>query len=108
MLIALTVLPAMLGTLGGKAFAGRVRRPAATADGEGVVVNGGVHWARTLRRRPFVIGPLAVVALGALSVPAQDLQLALPTDSTASRAPPAEPPTSSATVGPGGTAPARR
>lgn len=87
-LIALTLLPAVLGMLGGKAFAGRVRRgrraALATTEGEGQVVNGGVRWARAIGRHPVVVGLLSVVALGALAVPASDLHLALPTDSTAS------------------------
>ncbi|WP_404389362.1 MMPL family transporter [Humibacillus xanthopallidus] len=109
-LIALTLLPALLGMLGGKAFAGRVRRDRIVADeleseprdltevtsrrealqggdpdrrtpGSD---NGGVRWARLVGRHPVIIGLLGIVLLGSLTVPVKDLHLALPTDSTSS------------------------
>lgn len=102
-LIALTLLPAVLGMLGSKAFAGRVRNrrvgrhedaPESTvatsadpvdAGGEQRPrVNNGVRWARLVGRVPVVFAVVAVVGLGALAIPAKDLHLALPSDSTAS------------------------
>jgi RND superfamily putative drug exporter len=110
-LIALTLLPALLGMLGGKAFAGRVRRDHIVADelpsedGRTDLTevgsrpderrddqdrrrasrdNGGVRWARLVGRHPVLIGLLGVVLLGSLTLPVKDLHLALPTDSTAS------------------------
>jgi putative drug exporter of the RND superfamily len=110
--IALTLLPALLGMLGGKAFAGRVRRDHIVADeleseqGDSPDLtgvssrrgqrrggqnqprvsrdNGGVRWARFVGGHPVVIGLLGVVLLGSLTVPLKDLHLALPTDSTSS------------------------
>ncbi len=109
--IALTLLPALLGMLGGKAFAGRVRRDHIVADeleSEGdhpdltevtsrrdqrrddqdrpraSSDNGGVRWARLVGRHPVLIGLLGVVLLGSLTLPVKDLHLALPTDSTSS------------------------
>ena len=79
-LIALTLTPAILGMLKGKAFAGRVRRE--TSD-EGEVVNNGVRWSRFVGRAPALVAVAAVVVLGALAVPMKDLHLALPSDSTA-------------------------
>ncbi len=83
-LVALTLLPAILGLLKSKAFGGRVRRYAPHREPDGHVLNNGVRWARLVGRRPVVVALLVVVALGALAVPLKDLHLAFPTDSTAS------------------------
>ena len=82
-LVALTLLPAVLGLLRSKAFAGRVRRYSPRREPDGRVLNNGVRWARLVGRRPAVVALLAVVGLGALAVPLKDLHLAFPTDSTA-------------------------
>ena len=79
-LIALTLTPAILGMLKGKAFAGRVRRE---KSDEGEVVNNGVRWSRLVGRAPALVAVVAVVVLGALAIPMKDLHLALPSDSTA-------------------------
>lgn len=84
-LVALTLLPAVLGMLGEKAFAGRVRRREDKHDADGLALNNGVRWARLVGRAPVVVLLLVVVGLGALAVPAKDLHLALPTDSTAAQ-----------------------
>ncbi|MDF9717981.1 MMPL family transporter [Nocardioides sp. ChNu-153] len=81
-LVALTLLPAVLGMLKGKAFGGVVRRYDPKRDASGRVLNNGVRWARTVGRSPVAAVLLVVVALGALAIPAKDLQLALPSDST--------------------------
>ncbi|EAQ00047.1 hypothetical protein JNB_07749 [Janibacter sp. HTCC2649] len=78
-LIALTLTPAILGMLKGKAFAGRVRKE---KNDEGEVVNNGVRWARLVGRAPAAFAVLAIVVLGALAIPMKDLHLALPSDST--------------------------
>ncbi|MEP7330549.1 MAG: MMPL family transporter [Terracoccus sp.] len=101
-LIALTLLPAVLGMLKNKTFAGRVRRNRIVSDAgiddadaaqltrrerrarERDRDNGGVRWARRVSRHPVIFGLLAVVLLGSLTIPAAGLHLALPTDSTAS------------------------
>ena len=77
-LIALTLTPAILGMLKGKAFGGRVR----AEKSEGAVGNG-VRWARIVGRAPALVAVLAVVVLGALAIPTKDMHLALPSDSTA-------------------------
>lgn len=101
-LIALTLLPAVFGMLKSKAFAGRVRgnRIVSDAASDDVTAtlsrrerrdherdheNGGVRWAKLVGRFPIAFGVLAVVLLGSLTIPATDLHLALPTDSTASQ-----------------------
>lgn len=82
-LVALTLLPAVLGMTKSKAFGGQVRqyRPAHEADGQ--VLNNGVRWARLVGKQPLAAALLVVVALGALAIPLKDLHLAFPSDSTA-------------------------
>lgn len=83
-LVALTLLPALLGMLGSKVFAGRVRSYRPARDHDGRVLNNGVRWARLVGRAPVAVVLLVAVGLGALAVPLQGLHLAFPTDSTAS------------------------
>lgn len=82
-LVALTLLPALLGMLKSWAFKGQVRRYAPKRDSSGVVLNNGVRWARLVGRKPVAVVLLVVVGLGALALPLKDLHLAFPTDSTA-------------------------
>ncbi|MDE9366726.1 MMPL family transporter [Luteipulveratus sp. YIM 133132] len=82
-LVALTLLPAVLGLLKSKAFGGRVRKQQVHRDEDGKVVNNGVRWARGIGKAPIAVAALVVVVLGGLAVPVKDLHLALPTDSTA-------------------------
>lgn len=81
-LISLTLLPALLGMVKSKAFAGRVRRYRPVHDEDGRVLNNGVRWARFVGRAPVALVLAVVVGLGALALPLKDLQLAFPTDST--------------------------
>ncbi|WP_435741818.1 MMPL family transporter [Nocardioides sp. SYSU DS0663] len=83
-LVALTLLPALLGMLGSKVFAGRVRRYRPARDHDGRILNNGVRWGRFVGRRPAAVVAIVVVALGVLAVPLKGLHLAFPTDSTAS------------------------
>jgi len=82
-LVALTLLPAILGLLKSKAFGGRVRRYAPHREPDGHVLNNGVRWARLVGRRPVAFALVTVVGLAALAIPLKDLHLAFPTDSTA-------------------------
>ncbi|WP_277453084.1 MMPL family transporter [Janibacter sp. DB-40] len=81
-LVALTLLPAILGALGRRAFAGQIRKDRIVEEGA-TTDNGGTRWARAIGARPVLAVLVTVLALGALAVPAKDLSLALPTDSTA-------------------------
>jgi RND superfamily putative drug exporter len=81
--VALTLLPAVLGLVRSKAFAGRVRRYVPAGGTDGKILNNGVRWARLVGRAPVAFVLLVVVALGSLAVPMKDLHLAFPTDSTA-------------------------
>lgn len=84
-LVALTLVPAMLGLLGDKAFAGRIpgvagnptkRRPRRTRP------TMGNRWVRTVQRVPGVVMALVVLGLGALTAPVLHMELALPADTT--------------------------
>ncbi|GLH98841.1 MMPL family transporter [Phytohabitans aurantiacus] len=82
-LVALTLLPAVLGIFKSKAFAGRFRRYTPARDKSGQVVNNGVRWARLVGRAPIAFAALVVVALGLIAIPSTRLHLAFPSDSTA-------------------------
>ena len=86
-LIALTLIPALLG------YAGRRVRPAgqksrllgggrtkAEGTGDGQRPNMGTRWARLVVRRPVAVLLLGVLGLGAAAVPASSLELGLPDD----------------------------
>lgn len=83
-LVALTLLPAILGLLKSKAFGGQVRRYAPRREEDGHVLNNGVRWARLVGRRPVAFAIAVTIGLGILAIPVKDLHLAFPTDSTAS------------------------
>jgi putative drug exporter of the RND superfamily len=81
--IALTLLPALLGFAGNKVRAGAVpglRPRDPEADGGSSF---GTRWVEAIARRPlaFLLG--AVVLLGVIALPALDLRLGMPDDSTA-------------------------
>ncbi len=82
-LVALTLLPALLGLFKSKAFGGTVRRYRPAHDEQGQVVNNGARWARVVGKRPVAVALLVVVVLGVLAAPVRDLYLAFPSDSTA-------------------------
>jgi len=92
--IALTLLPALLGFTGRRILAGRIpglkaRDPEQDTTGQDLAGQDrtaatlGHRWARAVARRPIVILLAAVAALGVIAFPALDLQLAMPDDSTA-------------------------
>ncbi len=82
-MVALTLLPALLGLSKSKAFKGQVRKYDPKRDSHGRIENNGVRWARMLAKAPvaWVLG--VVVLLGALAAPISQMYLAFPTDSTA-------------------------
>ncbi|MEO7754089.1 MAG: MMPL family transporter, partial [Terracoccus sp.] len=91
-IIALTLLPALLGFLGLRVLgrAGLASRDSESNGGVGagrhrmVKAPFGERWARGVLRHRVVALVVTVVALGAVAVPALDLRLALPSDGTAS------------------------
>jgi RND superfamily putative drug exporter len=77
--IALSLLPALLG------FAGRrvLGRNPGKHDAEGDKVGAGMRWARFVTRRPVAVLLVSALALGLLAVPAASLRLGLPDDGSA-------------------------
>ncbi|MFG3101660.1 MMPL family transporter [Streptomyces sp. NPDC048182] len=86
-LIALTMIPALLG------YAGRKVRPAgqksrllgggrakASTEGRPAKANMGTRWASFVVRRPLAVLLLGVIGLGAAAIPAASLELGLPDD----------------------------
>ncbi|WP_456600478.1 MMPL family transporter [Blastococcus sp. SYSU DS0616] len=79
-LVALTLVPALLGFAGDRfnrwAVPGLRRRQAALATKE----SAGTRWARTVTRYPIAVLLAAVVGLGVVALPALDLRLGLPSE----------------------------
>ncbi|MFC0526249.1 MMPL family transporter [Phytohabitans kaempferiae] len=79
-LIALTLLPALLGFAGRRIMGRRGRDPETAGNGKPTA---GTRWARFVTRRPAAVLAVAVLALGVIAVPALSLRLGLPDDGTA-------------------------
>lgn len=80
--VAVTLLPAILGAFGTKAFAGKV--PVVKApDPEDDKPTMGLRWVRQIRKRPVVFSLSSILLLVVLAIPALGLQLAMPTDDSA-------------------------
>ncbi|GAA1810147.1 MMPL family transporter [Planosporangium flavigriseum] len=84
-LIALSLLPALLGFAGRRITAGHVpglkdRDP----EGDSAKPTLGTRWVRAIVRRPVVALLAAVIGLGVVAIPALDLRLGMPSDASAS------------------------
>ena len=77
-LIALTLVPALLAFWPNAVLSRRARRSGRIEESTGT--NAGARWARFVLRRPIPELLLGVVGLGALALPAADLQLGMPGD----------------------------
>ncbi|MFJ8142890.1 MMPL family transporter [Streptomyces sp. NPDC096013] len=77
-LIALTLVPALLGFWPDAVLRRRARKSGSVEAG--TEDNGGARWARFVLRRPLPVLLLGVVGLGALALPVTDLQLGMPGD----------------------------
>jgi RND superfamily putative drug exporter len=85
-IVAITLLPALLGFVGKRILSRRHRRSdAAVAPKEGF----GFRWARLVIKLRIPILLVGIVGLGALAVPAKDMRLSLPDASTAAEGSPA-------------------
>jgi RND superfamily putative drug exporter len=87
-LVALTLLPALLGFAGARLTPGpgsrAARREAALAEHAGTPArSGGARWARLVTRRPALTVAVTVIGLLVMAIPAFQLRLALPDASTA-------------------------
>lgn len=82
--IALTLLPAVLGMAGRRVLGGRIPGlRGGDPEGASGKPSAGRRWAGFVTRRPVAVLLVAVVGLGAMAIPAADLSLGLPDDSTA-------------------------
>ncbi|MBA6438947.1 MMPL family transporter [Streptomyces sp. GMR22] len=88
-LIAISLIPAVLGFAGKRVFGRKARRrmeeraAAAAASGGDAPEekpNMGTRWARFVLRRPLMVLLVAVLGLGAAAMPAASLELGLPDD----------------------------
>ncbi|MFJ2176628.1 MMPL family transporter [Streptomyces sp. NPDC087851] len=75
-LVALTLVPALLGFWPNAVLSRRARKHGHAK--EGGERNGGSRWARFVLRRPLPVLLVSVAGLGALAVPVMDLQLGMP------------------------------
>lgn len=81
--IALTLLPALLGFAGLRVLGGRIPGLRARDPEAGDRMTAGRRWAGFVTRRPLAVLLVAVLGLGTLAIPAIDIELGLPDDSTA-------------------------
>ncbi|GLX20993.1 MULTISPECIES: MMPL family transporter [Streptomyces] len=82
-LVALTLVPAILGFAGKKVLpAGQKSRLFGKGRPAGAEpkANGGTRWARFVLRRPVVVLLAGVIGLGAIAIPATKLEMGLPDD----------------------------
>ncbi|WP_327635046.1 MMPL family transporter [Kribbella sp. NBC_00482] len=79
-LVALTLLPALLGFVGNRVLPRKLRKaPAAATHKEGF----GFRWGRLVTRFRVPIVAIGIIGLGLLAIPAKDMQLALPDGASA-------------------------
>ncbi|MER7518967.1 MMPL family transporter [Streptomyces sp. NPDC126499] len=96
-LIALTLIPALLGFAGDKVVGRKQRKAAQAAETAAQAAetaapgkaapasaeakaNAGTRWARFVLRRPLMVLLVGVLGLGAIAVPAASLEMGLPDD----------------------------
>ncbi|MEV6794950.1 MMPL family transporter [Streptomyces sp. NPDC051320] len=85
-LIALTLIPALLGFAGKRVLRRKARKQEAPSGGDGQVAgapvkpNGGTRWASFVLRRPVMVLLVGVIGLGAIAIPAASLEMGLPDD----------------------------
>uniref|UniRef100_A0AAU2VTG7 MMPL family transporter n=1 Tax=Streptomyces sp. NBC_00008 TaxID=2903610 RepID=A0AAU2VTG7_9ACTN len=79
-LIALTLVPAMLGFAGKRVMGRRARKAAEDENKPEAKPNMGTRWARFVLRKPVWVLLVGVLGLGAIAIPAASLEMGLPDD----------------------------
>ncbi|MGW1225409.1 MMPL family transporter [Streptomyces sp. NPDC001478] len=79
-LIALTLVPAMLGFAGKRVMGRKARKAAEAENAPEAKPNMGTRWARFVLRKPVWVLLVGVLGLGAIAVPAASLEMGLPDD----------------------------
>jgi RND superfamily putative drug exporter len=77
------LLPALLGFAGRRVLGGRIPGLRAGDPEPAGRMSAGRRWGQFVTRRPVAVLLVTVIGLGALAIPATDLELGLPDDSTA-------------------------
>ncbi len=78
-LVALTLLPALLGFVGPRVLPRKIRKSGAVKTAPGF----GFRWARLVTRLRVPIVAVGIIGLGVLALPTQDMRLALPDGASA-------------------------
>ncbi|GGV89778.1 membrane protein [Streptomyces gelaticus] len=79
-LIALTLVPAVLGFAGKRVLGRKARKAAEVPAGTEGKPNMGTRWARFVLRKPVWVLLVGVIGLGTVAVPAASLEMGLPDD----------------------------
>lgn len=86
-LVAVTLLPALLGVVGNRVFRGKTKRAIAVAQKRGPKESHTVShktvwykWGEFITKRPIAVLASAVIVVGVIAIPAASLTLGLPTD----------------------------
>ncbi|MFE7130300.1 MMPL family transporter [Streptomyces sp. NPDC057638] len=85
-IIALTLIPALLGFAGDKVLSRKQRKAkkAGVPLGHSAKVNAGTRWARFVLRRPIAVLATGVLGLGLIAVPVGALKMGLPDEGSSS------------------------
>ncbi|WP_406148691.1 MMPL family transporter [Streptomyces sp. NBC_01012] len=79
-LVALTLVPALLGMWPNAVLSRKARRRGGAVRPADAPDNGGSRWARFVLRRPVAVLLVCVAGLGVLALPAADLDMGMPGD----------------------------